>query len=131
MVEYPLDEAQIADLIRADPVRSLDRILYQLTQEYSSKMDQIIEPIEEERHSLAHRLAQTTERLAHCVDDNEHLKMMIDRLEEEGKEAEARLNQSQDEIERSRDEVMAEVNERERLNEELGKVYAVYQRSIA
>ncbi len=72
-----------------------------ITQHYSEKLAEIVEPLEEDKNHLLNRLKEAKQKLQHSIEDNQHFKNIIDRLEEEKKDIEGLLNQSQDDIERS------------------------------
>jgi len=73
----------------------VDKLLVAVTEYFDKKVEEIVEPIEEENKHLLGQLTEVKEKLQNSMEDNEYFKYLIDRLEEDKKDVEMKLDRSE------------------------------------
>lgn len=53
------DDQEIISIIRADPFKSVGNMFLHLTLEYNKKVEDIVEPLEDEKNNLIAKLKET------------------------------------------------------------------------
>ena len=66
-----------------------------MTEYFDKKVEEIVEPLEEENKHLLGQLTEVKEKLQNSMEDNEYFKYLIDRLEEDKKDVEMKLDRSE------------------------------------
>lgn len=73
----------------------VDKLLVAVTEYFDKKVEEIVEPLEEENKHLLGQLTEVKEKLQNSMEDNEYFKYLIDRLEEDKKDVEMKLDRSE------------------------------------
>jgi hypothetical protein len=56
LFEEDWEEEQIVSFLKEDPIKAIDSIILTLTQQYNHKVDEILEPLKEEKNYLLNKL---------------------------------------------------------------------------